>query len=45
VVVSLTGTSGDPQGLHRQAEALRGAGATVFLSNAAAARFAVELVS
>jgi len=44
VVVSLTGTAGDPQGLHRQAEALRDAGATVFLSNAEAARFAAGLV-
>jgi FdrA protein len=42
-VVSLTGTSGDPQGLHRQAETLRDAGATVFLSNAEAARYAVRL--
>jgi len=42
VVISLTGTLGDPQGLHRQAEALRDAGATVFLSNAEAARYAVR---
>jgi FdrA protein len=44
-VVSLTGTAGDPQGLDRQAGALCAAGATVFLSNAEAARYAVELVS
>ncbi len=44
VVVSLTGTAGDPQGLDRQAEALRAAGAAVFLSNAGAARFAADLV-
>jgi FdrA protein len=44
VVATLVGTAGDPQGLDRQAEALRGAGAHVFLSNAAAARHAVSLV-
>ncbi len=44
VVVSLCGAAGDPQGLDRQAVALRDAGATVFLSNAAAARHAVALV-
>jgi FdrA protein len=43
VVVSLCGTSADPQGRDRTAEALRDAGATVLLSNAAAARLAVEL--
>jgi succinyl-CoA synthetase alpha subunit len=43
VVVSLVGTSGDPQGLERQATALAAAGASVHLSNAAAARKAVEL--
>jgi FdrA protein len=42
VVVALIGTVGDPQGLERQAEALRDAGATVFLSNAEAARHAVR---
>jgi len=42
-VVSLCGTRDDPQGLHRQAEAFRDAGASVHLSNAAAARKAVEL--
>lgn len=44
VVVSLCGASGDPQGLDRQAAALHDAGASVFLSNAAAARHAVSLV-
>jgi FdrA protein len=44
VVVSLTGTEGDPQGLTRCAEELRSAGASVFLSNAAAARRAASLV-
>ena len=44
VVVSLCGTAADPQGLERQAAALAEAGASVHLSNAAAARKAVELV-
>ncbi|NEE02136.1 FdrA family protein [Phytoactinopolyspora halotolerans] len=44
VVVSLIGTAGDPQDLDRQAEALNGAGASVHLSNAAAAREAVRHV-
>ncbi|MGH8777294.1 MAG: FdrA family protein [Jiangellaceae bacterium] len=44
VVVSLVGTAGDPQGLDRQAEALCSAGASVHLSNAAAAHVAVDLV-
>ncbi|GII80601.1 hypothetical protein Sru01_55830 [Sphaerisporangium rufum] len=43
VVVALVGTAADPQDLHRQAEALRSAGASVFLSNAAAARHAARL--
>lgn len=43
VVVSLCGTSGDPQGLERQAERLHDAGASVYLSNAAAAEQAVRL--
>lgn len=43
VVVSLCGTSGDPQGRDRQAEALAAAGAAVFASNAAATRHAVSL--
>lgn len=42
-VVALVGTEGDPQGLHRQAEALARAGATVFASNAQAARYAKDL--
>jgi FdrA protein len=44
VVVSLCGTRRDPQGLDRQAEALRRAGAEVYVSNAAAAMRAVALV-
>jgi FdrA protein len=43
VVVSLCGTSGDPQGRDRQAEALAAAGAAVYASNAAATRHAVSL--
>jgi FdrA protein len=43
VVVSLCGTRGDPQGFDRQAEALHDAGASVYLSNAAAARRAAAL--
>ena len=45
LVVSLCGTSADPQGLDRQAAALQAAGADVLLSNAAAARHAVSLVA
>jgi FdrA protein len=44
VVVALCGTQRDPQGRDRQAEALRGAGAEVYLSNAAAARRSVDLI-
>jgi FdrA protein len=44
VVVSLCGTTGDPQGRDRQAEAFVEAGASVHLSNAHAARTAVGLV-
>ncbi|HEX7744175.1 MAG TPA: hypothetical protein VF462_02770, partial [Micromonosporaceae bacterium] len=44
VVVSLIGTAGDPQGLERQAALLCDAGASVFGSNAEAARHAVRLV-
>jgi FdrA protein len=44
VVVSLCGAAGDPQGRDRQAKALTEAGASVHLSNAHAARKAVELV-
>jgi FdrA protein len=45
VVVALVGTARDPQGLDRQAAALRAAGAAVFLSNAQAARHTVALLS
>jgi FdrA protein len=44
VVVSLCGAAGDPQGRDRQAKAFTEAGASVHLSNAHAARKAVELV-
>jgi FdrA protein len=44
VVISLTGTAGDPQGLQRQASALAQAGAIVHLSNAEATRHAVALL-
>jgi FdrA protein len=44
VVVSLCGSAGDPQGRERQADALVAAGASVHLSNAAAARKAIELL-
>jgi FdrA protein len=44
VVVSLCGTAEDPQGLDRQVAAFVAAGASVHLSNAAAARKAVELL-
>lgn len=43
VVVSLCGTESDPQGWQAQAQALAGAGALVFASNAHAARHAVGL--
>ncbi|KRC52919.1 MULTISPECIES: FdrA family protein [unclassified Nocardioides] len=45
VVVACVGTSADQQGLARQAEALAAAGAEVHLSNAAATRRAVALVT
>ena len=45
VVVSLCASADDLQDPRRQAEQLHGAGAAVFLSNAAAARHAVALVS
>ncbi|AWS48888.1 FdrA family protein [Streptosporangium sp. 'caverna'] len=45
VVVVLVGSSGDPQGLNAQAEALHAAGATVFTSNARAARYAADVVA
>jgi FdrA protein len=44
VVVSLTGTRRDPQGLETSAAQLSSAGASVHLSNAAAARQAVALL-
>jgi FdrA protein len=44
VVVALVGTESDPQGLRRQADALVAAGASVFTSNAAAARHAKSLI-
>jgi FdrA protein len=44
VVVSICGTAADPQGLDRQVSMLCAAGASVHLSNAAAARHAVTLV-
>ncbi|UBU10629.1 FdrA family protein [Nonomuraea gerenzanensis] len=44
VVIALIGTEGDPQDLHRQAAAFREAGASVFTSNAQAARHARSLV-
>jgi FdrA protein len=43
VVVSLIGAAADPQDPGRQAAALQAAGAHVFASNAAAARFACDL--
>ena len=45
VVISLCATADEPQDPRRQAEALHEAGAAVFLSNAAAARHAVDLVT
>ncbi|MGY1987580.1 FdrA family protein [Blastococcus sp. SYSU DS0669] len=44
VVVALIGTEGDPQGWSRQADALATAGAAVFSSNAAATRYALDLL-
>jgi FdrA protein len=44
VVVSVVGTRDDPQGLRAQVAALNEAGAWVYLSNAAAARTAVDLL-
>jgi len=44
VVVSLIGATSDPQGRDRQAAALQAAGAHVFASNAAAARFACDVI-
>ena len=45
LVVSLCGTRDDPQGLEEQAQALQEAGASVWRSNAAAARHAAGLVA
>jgi FdrA protein len=45
VVASLLGTRADPQGLEQQAAALQSAGAHVFASNAAAARFACGMIA
>ncbi|MGI5272850.1 FdrA family protein [Nonomuraea sp. CA-218870] len=45
VVVALIGTEADPQDLRRQAAAFRDAGATVFASNAQAARHAASIHS
>ncbi len=44
VVVTLVGTTGDPQGLDRQAEALAAGGARVFASNAQATRAAIDCI-
>ncbi|WP_347058839.1 FdrA family protein [Blastococcus sp. HT6-30] len=44
VVVALIGTEGDPQGWSRQADALAAAGCAVFSSNAAATRYALDLL-
>jgi FdrA protein len=44
VVVALIGTENDPQGWSRQADALEAAGAAVFASNAAATRYALDLL-
>jgi FdrA protein len=44
VVISLCASRGDPQGRDASAQALAAAGASVHLSNAAAARAAVALV-
>jgi FdrA protein len=45
VVVALVGTDHDPQDRHRQSEQLAEAGAEVHLSNAGAARRAVEMLA
>ncbi|GAB2930579.1 FdrA family protein [Nonomuraea fastidiosa] len=44
VVIALIGTRGDPQDVDRQAQAFREAGASVFASNAQAARHARSLL-
>ncbi|MGE5141217.1 MAG: acyl-CoA synthetase FdrA [Rudaea sp.] len=43
-IASVTGTEGDPQGLPRQRDALKKAGAIVMASNAAAARLARDII-
>ncbi|MEW5868487.1 MAG: acyl-CoA synthetase FdrA [Chloroflexota bacterium] len=43
-LASLTGTSEDPQGLERQAQALQAAGVVLCESNAAAARLAARII-
>ena len=45
VVGSVCGTSADPQGRDRERRILEDAGVLVFASNAAAARFAVAVVT
>ncbi len=45
VVVTVVGTSHDPQGLDRQVDALAAAGAEVHLSNAGATRRAIEILA
>jgi FdrA protein len=44
VVAAVVGTRDDPQDLRRQVATLSGAGAWVHLSNAAAARCALDLL-
>jgi len=44
VVITVVGTSHDPQGLESQVDALAGAGAEVHLSNAGATRRALEIL-
>lgn len=44
MIASVTGTEGDPQGLSRQENALKEAGAVVCQSNASAARLAAKIV-
>jgi FdrA protein len=45
VVVSLIGVENDPQGLTRCATTLRACGASVFVSNAQATRYALSLLT
>jgi FdrA protein len=44
VVITVVGTSHDPQGLERQVNALADAGAEVHLSNAGATRRALDIL-